>query len=725
VILDDLQHESLHEEIESLLGWDTVGNEEVRRQLETIYRSVADERVPGAIIPVIRADRVWFCAAADNASEWRKLAPLVMAAAGMTLTSFDGRPAEPPASGQSEPFTSRGLTITWFAGVKEPDRRWDSVSALFRMVRMLQAAPPGLRALPRSPAQLLNQFDLTIQAGDRQGAEAALLELERGRAVDALNLHFLRVRWHQSFLQWDELRAERWFANAAHARRPHEVTNQLIRALLEVDLGGLARPADPGALLERFRATVTPEAGNLFEVLTPERSPAASTMYLLDALERGDRERIDRLRALDRGGWSVHERARFDELLEISPADGGAGEPAPPLDLEAELDRYLKSDDSISEQQQTVLTALQMSDEPLTVAVLLGALAMTPSIPAVTPSVPVLNEPRAQKEAEEAPPPADWFEWFALPPDVSFRASRDHAERIAGTKSVDDQLPNQDRRDRFINSFQELVTADPQRASTALPHIASWLQGDPEWPSIDLATVYEEMVMAFLISDTRSVEALNSMLTVLDGWLAVGPERAQYADLVGALQGELEAFVSEHALDVLIDLAELLVIHPCADVNARVGLWSDLVRRLGGLQSRMSASQVVVLNSLGDAIGAPVEFAHPSDSEATPEVSYGDWSGVIGLYTLRDDVASRVKLTLAKVLPSADVQHNNDFVATAGLRGLVGRADMMAVDASAAKHSATQAIKAELAGREPLWVRGGASSMVSAVLGRIREGLTG
>lgn len=716
MILDEVGRASLHEEIAPLLGWDAV-DAEVLRQIETIYRSTADDRVPGAIVPVLREDRVWFCALADNRSEWRKLAPLIMAAVGMTLTNFDGRPAEAPAPGQSEPFTSRGLTVTWFKGTADPKKRWDPVSALHRMVRMLQAAPPGVRALPQSPAHLLNRFDLAIQAGDRQSAEDVLIDLERSRGVDAINLRFLRTRWHQAFLQWQELRDEQWFADVARARRPHEVTNQLIHALLDVDLGGLDAPADAGGLLDRFRVTVAPEAGNLFADLTPERSPAVSVMYLLDALDRDDQQRIEQLRSEDRASWDGTKRARFEDLLVLAPTEEPGGPPS--VDFEAELDRYLESDDSVSEEQRAALLELQASAEPLTFASVLGALAVAPALPAVAPSAPVRDEPPEALEKSEPALPNDWFEWFDLPEGTPFRAARDRAEHLAATTSVDEQLPDGPRRDLFISSFQELVTADPQRAALALPHLASWLQADERWPSIEMADVYEELLTTFLLSDARSVEALGSMVTVLDGWLAVDPRRAQYADLLAAIRDQFDAFVSEYALDVLIDLAELLVSHSCPDANARVGFWSDLVGRLGALQSRMTAGQVVVLNDLGVAIGVPVGFARPADDEFSTDASPRDWSGLVGLYTLRDDVALRVRDVLAELLPSAELQRNNAHVTTEALTGLAARADVMAVDASAAKHSATAGIKSALGARSPLWVKGGASSMVSAIIGRI------
>ena len=51
-----------------------------------------DPRVPGAIIPLVRDGRMAFSAVADTSADWRRLAPLAMAAVGVTLTDFYGLP---------------------------------------------------------------------------------------------------------------------------------------------------------------------------------------------------------------------------------------------------------------------------------------------------------------------------------------------------------------------------------------------------------------------------------------------------------------------------------------------------------------------------------------------------------------------------------------------------------------------------------------------------------
>ena len=705
-------------ELRPLLGWTSATGDAGTDQLAAIYQSIGDERVPGAIVPVRGPDRIWFCAVANNASDWRRLSPLIMAAAGMTLTTFDGRPGAPPTPGQSEPFASRGLEFTWFHS-KPGDRRnaADCIEALDRMVRMLRTSPVGLRELPRSPAQLLHQFDLAVLAGDRVAADASLRELEQRRAVDALNLNFLRVRWHATFLEWRELRSERWFPSLTRTRRPPQVTSQLVRALLEVDLGGLATPADPRALVERFSRTVAPEAGSVFEELPAVAAPPIATMFLLDAIDRGDDWRVAELRQLDRESWESPARTRFEGLLGLVPVAEPPGS-ARSRSLEAALDRFLEGGEA-TEQQRTALAALRSGSESVTLERVIDAVTANGLLQARTPDLPLLETAVSDGDVQTEPVPTSWTEWFALT-SVGFQRSREYALRLADETSVREQVPDEAARERFIDSFSLVASTDPQRASAALPHLVDWMQRDPEWPSAEYAPVYEQLITVFLLVDSRSVDALRSALTILDGWLALGPQATQYAELLSDLRGELSAFVSERALDALIDAAELLVIHPCPDESARGSLWSELVGRLGTYQTFLTPSQFLVLNSLCDAIGAPQTLRAATTAPVSVD-PVTTWKGVIGLYTLRPDVAQNVTQALGRLLPLAEVVCREDHVATDALRHLVVRSDVMAVDASAAKHPATDGIKTALVDRSPLWLKGGASSIVSDVLTEVRR----
>ena len=132
----------------------------------------------------------------------------------------------------------------------------------------------------------------------------------------------------------------------------------------------------------------------------------------------------------------------------------------------------------------------------------------------------------------------------------------------------------------------------------------------------------------------------------------------------------------------------------------------------------MTRSQVAILNGICDAVGSPQAFQAP-DADTASLDPIADWTGTVGIYSLRPAVSQRVVDALSERVPGATVGWRDDHVATDALRQLVARSEVMPVDWTAAKHAATGAIKAELGGRSPLWVRGGASSIVSKIVEEI------
>ena len=73
ILSDDSARAELQAELRPLLGWTSAPGAANTGQLAAIYQSIGNERVPGAIVPVSRPDRIWFCAVADDPSDWRRL----------------------------------------------------------------------------------------------------------------------------------------------------------------------------------------------------------------------------------------------------------------------------------------------------------------------------------------------------------------------------------------------------------------------------------------------------------------------------------------------------------------------------------------------------------------------------------------------------------------------------------------------------------------------------
>ena len=715
ILGDAVARDALRGELAAHLRWDPVSQDPRVQRLDRIYRSIDDPRVPGAIIPLVRDGRMAFSAVADTQADWRRLAPLAMAAVGVTLTDFYGLPTA-TSDPVDEILSGHRLQFSNFGTpVGDRDRASKSVESLERLITTLQTMPVAPQDLPRSPAQLLHEFDLVLLDGNRDTSRSLLLELERRRAVDTLNLRFLTVRWHGTFEQWRELRDENWFGDLCRTRRPLRVTIELLRAIYEADLEGPTLISDPRALLERFRSRVAGRAGDLFAALLPDAGSTTALMLALDAAERGDEGRIVALRDISAATWEPTERSAFETVLELgSPV----GAPSP---VEAEL--------TVTELLQSITDGPPLTDAERTALRLLaessgllrdrehGATAGTPTA-----------ERTAGETADEAGSselPDDWVTgswegWFNAIPRLSARRARELAEGLAEEADVNGVLAADADCDQFIRSLDAALSNHEEQAVGGLAHIAGWLQGDSAWPSVDLAPLYRALITDFLLFDTRTPDRVGLTLSLVDGWLTTGPQASDYAAVLSEFRDSLDSLVSDRTLDSLIDLAELLVMHTAQDLVAHTSLWAELHAQLSRYQTRMTRSQVAILNGICDATGLPRTFQAPETDAERPD-PVAAWRGTVGIYSLRPAVCQRVVDALSERVPGARVDWRDDHVAKDALRQLVARSEVMAVDWSAAKHAATGAIKAELRGGSPLWVRGGASSIVSKIVEEIEH----
>ena len=723
ILSDQASRHALRKELAPHLNWDPRSPEPKYRQLEAIYDSLDDERVPGGIIPSLSGDRrfLTFSAVADNPMAWRRLAPLVMASVGTTLTDFHGVPRAtegPVGSILSEHHLEFGSFSTPSG---DRCRTAGAVKALERLILTLRAMPVDLRELPRSAPQILHEFDLAVSAGDREASIARLRELDRRRSVDSLNLRFLTVRWHAAFRQWRSLREERWFSDVCQTRRPPQVTIALLHSLYEIDLDGGSRSEAAESLLARFRTHISPEPEALFRQLLPSPPGPAAMMLALDAVSRRDEGRITALRKVSTNDWDPDLRYQFQELLTLGPP------PSPVATYEEQtlsdsihkLARGQDAGQPITHAQRMALQhVLAQEDEPLgiyqVIRTLVGGHLTAPvGVDTLAMGIAERAEHKYQGWVTDS-----WNDWFAALPHLEFQRARNLAQRIAEEVSIEDYIRTSVDRDSLIRVIEEALSSDEQHATLALPHLSRWMINDRNWPRQEFKPLYRTLLTAFLLFDSRTVDSFRSALSILDGWLNTGPDDSSYAEVLDDFSKVLGDVASRRSLDALIDLSEMLVVHPAPSADARMALWSELQARLLSFRAWMTPSQVIILNGLCDVIAVPRAFElEEGDMGAADPVT--DWAGTIGLYTLRPTVGQRVVHVLRERIPAAKVDWRDDHAASRALRQVAAGSDIMAIDWSAAKHAATDAIRKALGTREPLWVSGGASSMVTSMLGAI------
>ena len=590
----------------------------------------------------------------------------------------------------------------------------------------LQDMPVALRELPRSAPQILHEFDLALNAGDLEASRARLRELERQRAVESLNLRYLTIRWHAAFRQWRGLREERWFSDVCKARRPPQVTIALLCALFETDLGGGSRTENVESLLARFRTHISPEAGSLFRQPLPSPPGPAAVMLALDAVSRGDSLRIAELSKVSTEGWESHMSSAFRELLTVgSPSTSAAAETEQsPVDSILELARNHSVGRPLDNTQRIALRQiLEQEHVSLDVYEVVRTLIGDPTVP-VDVDTPEADPSKAIGHQYQEWTADNWSRWFAALPHLEFRTARDLAQRIAEETCIEEYVKTAADRDRLVRELEEALSSDEQHATLALPHLARWTINDGDWPRQEFGPLYRALLTAFLLFDTRTVDGFRSSLAILEGWLSIGPDEYSYGEVLGDYRRVLGDLAARRSIDALIDLAEMLVTHPAPNAGARVALWSELQARLLSFRTWMNASQILILNGLCDVIEVPRAFVLDEKGKYAAD-PIGDWSGTIGLYTLRPSIGQRVVHVLEQRIPGAKVHWRDDHAASNALRQLTESSDIIALDWSAAKHAATDAIRKDLGQRDPLWVSGGASSMVTSILETIRASQQG
>ena len=717
ILEDAMARDVLREQLAPYLNWDPISRHSKIQHLVQIYRTIDESRVPGAIIPLVRGGRMAFVVVADDAAAWRRLVPLTVAAVGVTITDFRGS-----AIMTDDPVDNimreRLLQFSHF-GTPEGDRRRAelSVKSLCRLIHALKTIPVTPRDLPRSQPQLLHELDLALVSGDRDLSWLLLRELEERRIVDTLNLRFLAVRWHAAFQEWQRLRDKQWFNDLCRTRRPLRVTVELLRTIYETDLGGRALLTDPPALLQRFRSRVAGETGDLLQRLLPDPNAVTAIMLALDSTVRSHGERIVRLRGTSTATWESQEREAFDAILTLGapPVSSYVPEAEPML---VEILRKRAEGPPLTDAERTAVRFLIGSGESLSlveqgtklVGITLGELAT--------------NEMSTHTLSTELPEDwvtGSWDGWFEALPRLNVRRARELSQSLAEEVDVEGTLATDSDCDQFARNLEQALSSEEDKAVQGLPHIVAWIQSHKDWPTERLAPLYRALIVDFLLFDSRTVERFRLTLSLLDGWLATGPQTSDYAAVLRDFRDSLDSFVSDRMLDPLIDLAEILVVHTPQDLKARASLWAALHSRLSAYGMRMTRSQISIFNGICEAMGTARTLALADRGAPDAYEATANCRSTIGIYTLRPTVGQRVADVLSERMPGAKVTWRSDHVATASLRQLATRAEVMAVDWSASKHAATAAVTAALGERSPLWVRGGASSMVSQIVDEIER----
>ncbi|EIN3582792.1 hypothetical protein LPH95_002722, partial [Escherichia coli] len=222
------------------------------------------------------------------------------------------------------------------------------------------------------------------------------------------------------------------------------------------------------------------------------------------------------------------------------------------------------------------------------------------------------------------------------------------------------------------------------------------------------------------LDDNSSREDIFTACELARGYLEGDSNAHDYRELIENLQMMIESSGTTSA-SAWLDLLELFLVYPTADQLAREQLFNLVLNMFYRNPARYSELQWSLLAQFAGECGLVCEIPPQileDSGEKNDEVRVGSTLNdkVVGIYTLTESVAQRVKKQLLADYPQADIRLNNDKGGSTMLRSLAREADVFIFAWLSSKHSAYYAIKEERGDKPLLQPSGkGSTSMLDCI----------
>jgi len=565
---------------------------------------------------------------------------------------------------------------------------------------------------PRPVGRVLRQFYECLVGNDRPQAEAALDELRERALLSATNLRFLRVELLSSLGTPSELIEDPYLRDISLLARPAAVTVSLAEAVdatlispaldsEEADLRGTAERLDFA-----WPALVT----QVYQVTTP----ATARCYALGQLLL-DRPKWEQLREL-----SI--RYPSDVVLTGVLAENDLNPPPPaeqpaklgPLnsyyegDYQGALDAVVAQAPSRSGAAVALAAAVNLKDS----AAAIKALAVVDQLPdavrtellesAVERSL--FESLRAMTSDDQVP--KGWLDWLNNDwpdrPDLLAEWSRQWTQTPFDIAAIADELA-----EALIYALNDERRA---RVRNGLPVLVDWLIAGTISPSLlGLATTIFEIMLS---SDPGRLER-QAALSLFDEVLAAGCTAKEYRELLGAIVNELSV-IGPRDGQWLAQVLDLVMISACPDSTERTALISRAVGVAKSWADRLDDDDALVLRLVFRDAGIELLLS----SKAAPSAQEASNIDSVGVYSLMESAIRVFATWIGEQWPDMKVKASSAEVNSAALASLVKGVDVMLVQTSHAKHSATIAINMAIVDpRRLVLVHGrGASALMRALL---------
>jgi len=700
---------TVHRALRAISGW-TEFPEQMVSILDRILNTVLDDEFDGAIIPVLVKEEqpsIVYYACADSDLEWRKLQPLLSAAIGITLTDFDGyAPSFAPSSQVEKLIDSIGYRRIAAFGARGDRKLGQRVAQnLDRLVANVKRKPSSEPEFRSTTSQLLAEFDLGLIYGKYDRARSIISELSTSMRLDAVNIWFLRTRFHAHFDESNEIVESDYFNSLVNVRRSRQVTQDLIEAVYKHDLYKYEEGEDPKGAVNAFRE-LRSKYGDLFKLNPYPDTPSIGKALLIDELASNS-PTDSKIQFLTEAAeaWNGPDRAFFDEL--IRTVDQPVEEPASPvLDLVSDArDALLWVAARPNDQTRANWGAAfeKLSEEER--RALLSNQNYADLYEGILPSGP------------ETPPSSSWAELFEQAPGLGTLQTREFAADLVSSIDLTAALKTRAQIDQFVSMLENVE--DVESALPAIPYMVEWLKRDTEWPNSGFVKIYRQIAYLLAFAEAAEESVLDAVADLVLAIVNLGVDASDYRNVVGGLV----QFVDDHAaakyIDWLIDMVEGLLAAPSLDPEIRQTFVSIAVQKFNDFMNWIDADQYGLMKDIlgsEDLDGALHNLSATVQSKPSTQARPRSWDGSIAIYSLNESAASRAQDILQNRFPKSDVRINHDHGNTPGLSNLAATSDLFIICSGAAKHAATNAIQSirRARGANTLYAAG-SSSIVKTV----------
>jgi hypothetical protein len=323
-----------------------------------------------------------------------------------------------------------------------------------------------------------------------------------------------------------------------------------------------------------------------------------------------------------------------------------------------------------------------------------------------------------EEEAGGKSTPKNWVDCISQLEDVSIAEAQEFAKLAAEEWLVHDQLTYESDVSALTEAISKVPRSAQDRLFDTFTHMVQWLQRDSAWPEKYLLPLYRSIYdhLMLQLTDRWWQEAGGTARELLDGMMQLGLESADYTDLLDDMATVLPIEAGVADLEFLMELAELTILHASPDPNARQQLWALIVGALGPVRTRLSRSDLALVNEIGLIFEMPEVFPVPAVEIAAAEPNQLDEKLVV-IYTLTEQVGNRARKLLTDLYPNARVELCHDKVENKRLEVLARTADIFVICWRSAAHAATESIRRYRSERQPtLYAAGkGSTSILRAI----------